>query len=68
MRGARMMGQNIDDRLAVPDAAGIDLVAEHKLLPAVVNAGREHELSTAPGLLDTPSGECARDLLDILLR
>ena len=81
LRGRGVRDEYVQDLLAVLDAsAARNLLAEHNLLAVVVEARREEEgagaavLSgvvavdaAAARLVDSPSGERARDLLYVLL-
>src|SRR5262245_20867155 len=66
MRRRRMRREDVEDLFAVLDAAArLDLLAEHDLLAGIVERGNKAERAAA---IDGPSGKCARDLDDVLLR
>ena len=64
-----MVRQDVDDRLAIFDAAARrNLVAEHRLFAVVMHERAEDEAAAAARLHNRPAGEAARDLLNVLLR
>ena len=64
-----MMRQDVDDHLAVFDAAaGGNFMAEHHLFAVVMHKRAEDEVAAAARLHDRPAGEAARHFLNVLLR
>ena len=63
-----MLCQDVNDHLTVLHSALVDLVAKDNLLTVVMHPWTERELTAALRRFYAPSGESARDLLDILLR
>src|SRR5207249_2849814 len=67
MCGLRGLADDVEHRFAVFDAAsGCERMSENGLLAGVVDCRIEHKLSGRA--IERPSGEGARNLLNVLLR
>src|SRR5665213_3793022 len=68
MRGVRVARQQIEHFLPIPDASGLDLMAEHGLGIWIVKPLVEPELRIASRRANRPASEALGHFNDILLR